>query len=73
MRAMALSLMLFAGAFIADGDVGRQVDAAEATTMKAKRADKQRAKRQRPEHQKQAYTRGPTLPPNIGIGIGTGL
>ena len=68
MRMMALALMLFAGALVADVHFARLVDAIEATTTKAKRADKQRTKRQG-----QANKRTPTLPLNAGTGIGTGL
>ena len=64
MRMMALALMLFAGALVADVHFAQLVDAVEAT----KRADKQRTKRQG-----QANKRTPTLPLNAGTGIGTGL
>jgi hypothetical protein len=73
MRMAALALSLFAGALVADVDLGRFFDAAEATTVKVKRVETQRTKRQPPKRQRQANKRSPTLPPNIGTGIGTGL
>jgi hypothetical protein len=73
MRILALALSLFASALIADVDLGPLFDAAEAKSRKVERAETQRSARQPPKRQRQANKRSPTLPPNIGTGIGTGL
>ena len=79
MRTMALALSLFTGALVSEVDFGQLFNAAEAkstektTDAKGKTADVRRTATQQRRQRKHASKGNPTLPPNLGPGVGSGL